>query len=270
MIRTLLALALLIPASAAAHEPGEATYIANEAVMVTQGETKILFDPLPLSGFGTYPEVPMDIRGQILNDQAPYDGIDAVFVSHAHRDHFDASAMNDMLGFVPGVRLIAPAQAIDMMKKDALWQEKFAARITEIDLGFGDAPQNVSVGDITASAVRIPHSGWPSRAEVQNIVYRVSLSDTATVMHMGDADINLNHYTPYADHWQARRTDLAFPPYWIYLYPDGQNILDAMNVEESVGIHVPIKVPSDLKASGADFFSVTGETRAVTPLPKTD
>jgi len=33
----------------------QAQYIANEAVLVSYGETKVLFDPLPLSGFGVYP-----------------------------------------------------------------------------------------------------------------------------------------------------------------------------------------------------------------------
>ena len=269
MKRLIVLLTLILAPAASAHDPGTAAYIANEAVMVSQGETKILFDPLPLSGFGTYPEVPMDLRIQILNNKTPYDGIDAVFVSHAHRDHFDASAMNDLLGSVSHVHLVAPQQAVSMMRKDGLWQNEFTDRITAVDLDFGDAPVEVSIGDISASAVRIPHSGWPSRADVQNMVYRVSLLETATVMHMGDADINMAHYAPYESHWQDRRTDLAFPPYWIYLYRNGQDILDFMNVDRSVGIHVPIRVPDDLKVSGADFLSKTGETRTVRPLPNT-
>jgi hypothetical protein len=56
--------------------------------------------------------------------------------------------------------------------------------------------------------VRIPHAGWPGRADIENLVFRVTLksqSESVTVMHMGDADDN--HYLPYKSHWQKRISD---------------------------------------------------------------
>jgi len=256
-------LRFIVTAPANAHDDGEARYIANEAVLVTSGETKILFDPLPLTGFGTYPDVPEADRQAMMTGAAPYDGIDAVFISHAHRDHFSASAMIAYLLAQTEVKLAASQQALEMMQAQDDWDADLLSRIISIDLAFGAEPVSLTIGDITASAVRIPHSGWPQRADVQNLFFRVSLNDDITVMHMGDADINPRHYIPYEAHWQARETDMAFPPYWIYLYPYGPKILDFMNVKQSVGIHVPIKVPADLKASGADYFSIGGETRAI-------
>ena len=257
---------ILTSIGAHAHDhpkPGEARYIANEAILVHSGETKILFDPLPLTGFGVYPDVPEKDRDAMMAGTAPYDGIDAVFISHAHRDHFSAEAMNDYLAAQTEIILIAPQQAKVMMRAADNWNGDFAGRITAIDLAFKDAPFSIAFDDLTASAVRIPHSGWPGRADVQNLVYRVSLNDGVTVAHMGDADLGPTHYIPYEKYWQSKVTDMAFPPYWFHLAPIGPQILEFMNVDESVGIHVPIKVPADLKASGADFFSVSGETRPI-------
>jgi hypothetical protein len=138
--------------------------------------------------------------------------------------------------------------------------------MTILDMEAGDAPEAISIGDITATAVRIPHAGWPApaRAAVQNMVYRVTLGDSATVMHMGDADPRRQHFIPHKDHWQAKRTDTAFPPYWFLTSMQGRNILsDDMNVAKSIGVHVPIKVPTDLRDSGQDYFSFSGETREV-------
>ena len=253
--------------AAFAHGPSSTVrYIANEAILVSHGETKIMFDPLPLSGFGVYPETPDTDIAQMMKGEGAYAGIDAVFISHAHRDHFSAAAMIAYLTAQPEVKLVAPQQALDMMQADANWDEALRGRMTILDMEAGDEAETISVGDIKATAVRIPHAGWPApqRAAVQNMVYRVTLGEGATVIHMGDADPRRQHFIPHKDHWAAKRTDHAFPPYWFLTSPQGRNILeDDMNVASSTGIHVPIKVPAELKESGQDYFSVSGETREI-------
>lgn len=244
----------------------EAQYIANEAVLVTHGETKVMFDPLPLSGFGVYPETPEADIAQMMKGEGVYEGVDAVFISHAHRDHFSAIAMISYLTANPDVRLVAPQQALEMMQADANWDEALLPRMNLLEMEAGDAPEAISIGDITATAVRIPHAGWPApaRASVQNMVYRVTLGEGATVMHMGDADPRRQHYIPHKEHWAEQRTDTAFPPYWFLTSMQGRNILsDDMNVAKSIGVHVPIKVPADLKESGQDYFSKSGEKREI-------
>lgn len=267
-----------LPGLAAAHDTGSHTakahYIANEGVLISQGETKIMFDPLPLSGFGMYMDVSETQKAQMMAGEAPYDSIDAVFISHAHRDHFSATDMIAYMTAQSDVKLVAPEQAVAMMRADKGWYNGLIPRITTINLGFMDPPKTVTIGNITASAVHIPHSGWPNpeRAKVQNMVFRVTLDTGATVIHMGDADVRPQHYTPYKAHWNAKRTDMAFPPYWFFLYPGGDDILyKQMNIETAVGTHVPLDTPEDLKESGADYFSERGEERDITlvvkPLP---
>ena len=66
---------------ALAHNPGEARNIANEAVLVTHGDKRILMDPLPLTGFGTYPDVSAKDKAAMMAGEAPFHDIDVVFVS---------------------------------------------------------------------------------------------------------------------------------------------------------------------------------------------
>ncbi len=247
----------------------EARYIANEGVLISQGKTKIMFDPLPLSGFGTYPEVPETTKAQIMAGKGAYAGIDAVFISHAHRDHFSAENMITYMQAHSAVKLIAPQQALSAMQDHERWDAALAHRITAIDIEAGDAPQIIefeTIKTIKATAVRIPHAGWPApeRAAVQNLVFRVTLDGHATVMHMGDADPNPIHFKPHSAHWQAARTDTAFPPYWFFLSENGQAILsNDINADKAIGVHVPIEVPQDLKDSGADYFSIFEDTRNI-------
>jgi len=267
MIRFLLIACIisLLAMPSAAHEPGKAHYIANEGLLITQGDTKILFDPFSASGFGTYAEPTEAVVKAMMTAQPPFDGVDAVFISHAHGDHFDADDMIAYLTAQPTTKLIAPMQAIELMQKDPQWDEALSPRITSINMDYGQAPQTLTFGDITATAVRIPHAGWPAprRASVQNMVYRVTLGDKTTVMHMGDADVNPDHYTPFTTHWKALRTQTGFPPYWFLGSEKGQTILKDINISHAIGIHVPIIVPNDLKISGTDYFSVAGETRTI-------
>lgn len=244
----------------------QAHYIANAGVMAVSGTTKVLFDPFTATGYNTYLEVPDAKRDMLVAGGAPYDDIDAVFISHAHGDHFDAGDMIAFMSAQSKVRLILPAQALEMMQKDLSWDAGVMPRITSIDMEYGDAPQAVSIGGITATAVRIPHAGWPDprRAALENMVYRVSLDGGTTVMHLGDADVNDDHYAPFHDHWHAKTTDTAFPPYWFFGSEDGQAILkDRLNAKRSIGVHVPLDVPQNLKDSGHDYFSVSGETREI-------
>jgi len=258
---------LALSGEAFAHDAkSKAHYIANEAVLIRHGDTKIMFDPLPLSGFGVYPETPEAHIAQMMAGEGNYAGIDAVFISHAHSDHFSAAKMITYLTNNPDVTLIAPQQALEMMIEDENWDADLQARMTIVDMEAGDAPEFIKVGDITATAVRIPHAGWPApkRASIQNMVYRVTLSDGATVIHMGDADPRRQHFIAHKDHWEETRTDTAFPPYWFLTSSAGRYILsDEMNVEKSIGIHVPLEIPQDLKESGQDYFSVSGETREI-------
>ncbi len=249
--------------NATAHEPGaRATYLANSAVMVASGETKVLFDPLFGEGFGIYPLVPAQTLTKIMKGQAPFDGIDAIFVSHVHGDHFAAADMIRYMQTHKDVHLFAPQQAITRMRDLAPEDMSIFERSSVFEIEPGGAPVQRSIDNIVVDAVPIPHAG--NRPNIQNMVFRVTLDDRVTVMHMGDADTNDKDFAPYAAHWAARQTDHAFPPYWFFLDKKGQDILrQRINAKSFTGVHVPIKTPGQLHGGPNDYFSVPGESRQI-------
>ena len=120
-------------------------------------------------------------------------------------------------------------------------------------------------------AIGIPHSGWPTRHKtLENIVFRVTLDDEATVMHFGDADANDEHFAKNPDHWNKRHTHFAMPPFWFYFSEEGRRILDdRINATHTIGVHVPRKMPNDPESrpdelQGVDLFRRQGETRNIT------
>lgn len=244
-------------------------YLANEGVMVAHEETKVLFDPLYDNSYNTYQVVPDSIRAAIFAGSAPYDGIDAVFVSHYHGDHFSAEDLLRLMRSHEGIALYAPAQAVAAIRAIAADEDAgIFARATGFDLEYGDAPMFVRTDGLLVEAAYVPHSGWPTRrTDVQNIAFRVTLNDNSTVLHMGDADAKLVHYTGDPAYWEERNIDLALPPYWYFLSEDGREVLENyVNVENSIGIHVPAEfsdpanIPQELEAY--ELFTRPGEGRS--------
>lgn len=263
-LKTITAIALIVCLfMASAHESrGNATYLANEGVMVEAGEYKVLFDPFFHNNYGSYQLVPETILAAIMSNTSPYNDIDAIFVSHSHGDHFAAKDMLNYLQKYSSVQLIAPIQAIDKMSPLAGF-DQIQKQLTSIALEYGDKPLSLVVDNIEIDAVRIPHAGWPGRAEISNIVYRVSLLNgdlSATYVHMGDADPKDEHFRPYASFWQQEKPDIAFPPYWFFLTIQGNYILDKhVNAGKNIAVHVPLKIPARLINTGESYFSVPGE-----------
>jgi L-ascorbate metabolism protein UlaG (beta-lactamase superfamily) len=240
------------------------TYVANEAVLITNGDKKVLFDPFFHKAFGIYQLVPEDTQQAIFNGAPPFDNLTAIVISHAHGDHFAADDVLEYLLKYPDTQLIAPQQAVTELSV-LVGANHILPQVTSVQLAFNQTPKSLEVAGLLIDAVRIPHAGWPGRANIENLVFRVTLKNqgtSVTVMHMGDADPNDEHYLPYKDHWQKRISDTALPPYWFYSSAEGRDILtDILNVKQSIGIHVPVEIPNQLKSSGQDYFSIPGEIR---------
>ena len=275
MIRPVYCL-LLLGVSAWASACEETTvcvrYIANMGALVERGDTRILFDPLFHNDFDTYDPVPADIETALLAGTEPWDGIDAVFVSHYHEDHLDPATMLKLLRTHSTIELFAPAQAVAAIRRlIADSADPVLERVHGLSLENGETAIDVELGALVVEAIRVPHAGWPTRhSDVENLVFRVTVDGDTTVMHFGDADASDVHYAGRPDYWRRRHTHVAMPPYWFFLSGEGRQILqDRIAADHAIGMHVPAKMPDDRsdrpeKLQDVDLFTRPGETRAIT------
>jgi L-ascorbate metabolism protein UlaG (beta-lactamase superfamily) len=255
------------PASGAA----TAQYLANAAVLVTSGATKVVFDPLFRNDFGSYERVPESMERALFAGAPPFDGLDAVFISHYHEDHFSAIDVLRLLETRTDLRLYAPTQAVAGMREIASARlDAVINRVNAIALQYRDAPVSLEHGTLLVEAVRVPHSGWPARQQqVENIAFRVTLDAETTVVHLGDADASDAHFAPDGGYWSRRRPDAAFPPYWFFLSEGGRQLLERrIAATRSIGVHVPADVPGRPADRAAELrrhelFTEPGEVRAI-------
>ncbi len=251
--------------SAIAHNSATATYLGNEGVMVVHGETKILFDAFYADSYGQYALVPDTIVEAMMQGAPPYDGVDAIFVSHVHGDHFTAELAVAYMRANKTVRLYAPQQVHDAIVNSGVADNTpLMARVFSYDLAPEDSAINFDVDGLSIAAVAIPHAG--NRPHIQNFAWRVTIDDETTVMHLGDAGPVVSNFSRHTQHFKSRKTDIAFPPYWFFDDKNGKMILhDIIEADQTIGIHVPKRAAGHgdqwRARLGGDLFTDPGETR---------
>ena len=248
------------------HGSSSAEFIAHAAVMVESGPTKILFDPIFDKDYGSFQLVAQETQQLMMSGQAPFDGVDAVFVSHAHGDHFAAGLMIDYLIANPEVKLFVPEQALTRLQEDTRWDAALEARTQSDEIALNASLEGAfDLGGerVDVTRLRLPHAGGERQAKIENLVYRVSLSPEATVMHLGDADPDKDALSVQAPLFNKTLSDMAFVPFWFIGEAVDPAYNSLLNTEHVIGVHVPKNVPDSLVNSGADYFSVPGERREI-------
>jgi len=274
--RTSVVLLLLLAATSTfAESESRVVYLANEGVAVFHNQTTLLFDPIFITKDAYYAAVPDDVRDAIISGAEPYTDIAAVFVSHYHLDHFEPAEMLRLMMQHEKTELYAPKQAVDAMREVAHSEHAdIFSRISVLDLAYGDEPKSIQAGNLKVQGFYVPHSGWPkTSSDIENIAFRVTIDDVATVVHLGDADTDKAHFTAHQHHWQERTANIALPPYWFFYSSEGNEILDTfIQPSRAVGIHVPSKyqrrenIPEELREF--DLFTKPGETRPLLSTPE--
>ncbi|NWG91666.1 MAG: MBL fold metallo-hydrolase [Parvularculaceae bacterium] len=266
-MRALAAALLVLSTAAHAHEPSRAAYLANAGVLVARGETKVLFDAFYEDSYGEYLTVAPATRAAMMKGGAPFDGIDAVFVSHIHGDHFSAAPMIAYLRAQPAVVLFAPEQARRAILGAGVGaDDPVMTRIRAVDLSPEDDARRLSVGDVGIDVVSVPHAG--DLKDVQNYSWRVTLNDETTVVHFGDAGAVISNFERRKDHFASKEPDAAFPPYWWFAEDAGRTILDDyIGAKHVIGVHAPASTRGNGEKAraelGGDMFTEPGEMRAL-------
>lgn len=262
---TLLLIGLALTNAGHAHDPqARATYLGNEGVLVARGDTKVLFDAFYSNSYeGTYLLVPEAMAAAMLAGESPYDGIDAIFVSHVHGDHFTAAPAIAYLRAHPEVPLYGSLQTRQAIIEEIGAEDPLLARVIAVEQAPEDRPTRLEIDGLLIEVVAIPHAG--NRPEIQNLSWRVTLDGHTTVTHFGDAGTVSEHFDRHAEHFAARRSQAAFPPYWFF-DEQGRAIMQRhFNAERIIGIHVPASAAGHGDAArarvGGDLFTDPGEHR---------
>lgn len=168
------------------------THIANCGFLIEIDGHKIIVDGLFKHGHDHY-SVPDTITQELLvSNQAPFNEIDLILVSHTHEDHFDKGMVIECMLNNPSVHLLCPQQVIDSINNESAYQT-IKPRIIECTPDTFKT-QVIHIGNIAIHACRFAHPGERHK-DVQNIAYLVS-ANGKSIFHSADIDpVKIDKYS---------------------------------------------------------------------------
>jgi hypothetical protein len=250
------------------------TFVANEGVLVSSGETKVLIDALFVKPHPDYRPPAPEVLDTIMKGQPPYDGVDLLLVTHNHPDHFDAALTARYLEAFPETFLLAPSDAADALQKASADWNKIGPRVVPLDIKLG-AKTTRTLQGIPVTAFRTLHSSNVDTP--MNLMYLFVLN-SRRVFHEGDAVVDLDGFrafglgsapvkgrasgSPLARDLNSRAStaeadpqarpgapaavDLALVHYWWPLDPNAARFLQEILKPDHIALmHLPIRLESD-------------------------
>ncbi len=226
--------------SSAAPQPLELTSLANMGVMVRSGGSKILIDALFDKPNPEYRAPDPETLGRILKGEAPFDGVGLVLVTHDHPDHFDAALAVRYLEAQPKVRLVAPADAVEAMRRKASDWTKIGPRVVPVDLKVGEKGR-WDLNGVSVTACRTLHSG--DRDAPMNLMYILEVNGRR-VWHEGDTNGKPEVFRAFG--LDKISFDLAVVHYWFPLEPNCARFLQEDLKADHIALgHLPIRLEGD-------------------------
>ena len=215
-------------------------YIANEGVVISIGDDRILIDALFDKPHANYRAPAAETLNKIIKGQAPFEKISLILFTHKHADHFDADLTARVMENHSEALLIIPRDMVhDLQKASKNWK-KIKSRVKSLDLEIGES-EKITIGRISLRACRTKHSG--DRESPHNLMYVVGLEGWR-IFHEGDSDGKFETFQKFG--LGGERLDLALVHFWFPLNRDGAKILQELLVPDHIAlIHLPIRLEED-------------------------
>ncbi len=220
-----------VPVAPAADTTLTITYLANEGLLLCSADAGVLIDVLFRAGIDPYAKVPPDALEAAEMAQPPYD-VDAVLVSHPHRDHFDPASVARHLENNPSARLISSQQVVDAVQGvDA----EMGGQMVAVTPDWGQR-DTVQAGGARIDVLRIRH-GSRRNYGIHNLGHIIELGGKK-VLHIGDAEMDPAHFAPF--NLPDAGVDVALIPFWFLTDATGRSIVNQhIRPNHIIAVHLP-------------------------------
>ncbi len=226
----------------------DVTYIANEGFLLQSDHHKMLIDALFDESYGVFAVPDKSVLQNIQQSVAPFDSIDALFLTHYHKDHCNPVLINQYLTKHPAVPLVTSKPSLVFIDGDCFGFVTKQAQFREMTPA---ANQSVSksVAGMAITAYGLKHltylrNGIDLEQYMFNISFLIDM-DGVKVFHSGDIMPDaFSRYLALHKGWKLH-TDVAFL-YYKMLETDPKElkrVLDVLRPRYIVPMHIP---PSEI------------------------
>ncbi|SHF35275.1 MBL fold metallo-hydrolase [Dysgonomonas macrotermitis] len=183
------------------------TYIANEGFILETKNKKILIDALFTDGYNAFASPTQNCIDNIMNAQSPFDNIDALLLTHYHKDHADSKLIRGYLTKHPQMKLITSKPSLVFIDGEEFG---FITLKNQFEEMTPQENQSVfrTVNGIDIQALGIKHlsffqNGIDLEEYMFNMGYHLNI-DGINVFHSGDASMEtFKKYIQDNGKWKA-------------------------------------------------------------------
>ena len=159
----------------------DVTYIANVGFLIESSGKKLLIDALFKNGWNTYLTPADSIVSKIINQQAPFDKVNLMLITHNHADHFNDSMVVAYLNNNSENILIAPTLVTTAILKNPDFKNK--NQVVELHK-INREKNDTTINGIRIRSLFILHD---SRPQIEHVGYLINIGDIK-VFHSGDSN----------------------------------------------------------------------------------
>jgi L-ascorbate metabolism protein UlaG (beta-lactamase superfamily) len=202
-----------LPGAAAGESAGGVTvhYLANEGVLLEDGQRGVLLDGCVRQPYAGYAAVPDAVWQRLLTGEPPFDTLRLVLVSHAHRDHFQVAPARELLLARRDLAWVVHREVADALAKDWGSWSLVSGAVTVVAPADGEVARWEG-GGIAVEIRRLPHG--KARTMPENLAHVVHLGGRSLV-HVGDAAASVEDLDRAG--LTAGGYDVGLLPYWFWL-----------------------------------------------------
>jgi L-ascorbate metabolism protein UlaG (beta-lactamase superfamily) len=217
------------------------TQLANEGVIISDGETRIMVDGMVVDPYSVYGGLPENAAALFKQAAGPYSGIDLALASHRHHEHNQPRYACEFMQTSQETIFVSSAQVLGLMREKCRQFVTTSPRIREIDPQYGE-PEVFEQGGAKVTVFPLSH-GTRKYARIQNYAHLIELGGM-TVLHVGDAAMTPDDFQTAG--LDQQKIDVALIPFGYFQPGPGSALINQyLNAPVKIAVHIP---PGEMEA----------------------
>jgi len=226
------------------------TKLANEGVVITSGDTRVMVDGMVVEPYSVYGSLPPKAVPSFMQALAEFANIDLALVSHRHHEHNQPEFACAFMQASATTELYTSGQVIGLMREKCRTFMTTSPRVHEIDPQYG-APDVIEIPGARITVLPLSH-GTRKDALIQNFGHLVEIGGMA-VLHVGDAAMDPDEFERAG--LSQKKLDVALIPFLYFQRGSGAEFIDRyMNATVKIATHIPPGELEEVKAFMAETF----------------
>jgi L-ascorbate metabolism protein UlaG (beta-lactamase superfamily) len=226
------------------------TQLANEGVIISDGETRILIDGMVVEPYSVYGGLPPEVSPLFEQVSGPFSGIDLVLASHRHHEHNQPRFACQFLQDSSGTRFVSSPQVIGLMREKCRTFMTTSPRVNEINPQYGD-PHVIQLEGTRVTIFPLSH-GARKYARIQNFGHLVEIGGL-TLLHIGDAAMDPQDFDRAG--LDNMEIDVALIPFWYFQPGPGSEVMTRFfDAPNKIAVHIPPGEMEEIKGYISEEF----------------